>query len=552
MKRDIKGWHIIALVIIIAGVLLTAWTAHQQDQQMRRELLTKAKIAAVNIDPVIVEALNGSPSDIGSPDYQRLKIQMAQIKAADPSIRFAYLMGQRPEEIFFYVDSEPADSLGYSPPGQAYPEATALLKTDFSDKTEITEGPISDRWGTWVSVAIPITDQKTGRVVAFIGIDVDGRYWNYEIARSCADVIGASLLILLLVVTFGLTQRRNQREQQRLAASENKFSRTFHTNPALMAVSSIEGGRFLDVNMSFLETIGYSREEVIGRTPSDIGLYSDPAQWDVIQSQLKETGQVGNVDVKVKRKDHDMLDGLFSGTNIDVAGLPCLLMVIHDITERRRAEAALRESERTINILLNAVPDDLALVNSERKIIAANESMAEKLGQTPNALTGRAIGEFMPSSVLSATLERVINSQKTDGQIYFEERWNGRWLETMVFPVTDRDGTDVRIAIQSRDITHWKDLEEELKKAGLSQANLNIEKFQTLNDQIRNPLQVIKGYLSIDPVAYHDAINKQVAIIDKLVTQLDMGWLESVKVRQFLLKHSYRLTTTEPQQGSGP
>ena len=256
MKRDIRWWHVLALCIVIAGVLLTAWTAQQQDQQLRKELLIKATIAAVNIDPAMVESLQGSPSDISSPDYQHLKIQMAQIRAADPSIRFAYLMGQKPEGIFFYVDSEPADSNDYSPPGQVYPEATVLLNSAFYDKMPITEGPIPDSYGTWVSAVVPITDQESGQVVALMGIDVDARYWTYDIIRTCADIIASTLLLLVLVITFGLTQRRNQREQRRLSASEEKFSRTFHTNPAIMAVSLLEGGRFLDVNTSFLAAIG--------------------------------------------------------------------------------------------------------------------------------------------------------------------------------------------------------------------------------------------------------------------------------------------------------
>ena len=292
MTRNITWWQVIALVIIIAGVLLTAWTAQQQDQQLRKDLLIKARIAVESIDPAMVETLNGSPSDIASPDYQHLKVQMARIRAADPSIRFAYLLGQRPEGVFFYVDSEPADSVDNSPPGQVYTEVTDRIVKVFSNNQDMTEGPSPDRWGTWVTSVVPVTDQETGQLVALFAMDVDARYWTYTIAKELATVIAVTLLMLVLVVTFGLTQRRNRREQRNLAASEDKFSRTFHTNPALMAVSSIEDGRFIDVNSSFLQALGYSREEVIGRTIPDLGLYSDPAQWEFIQRQLKETGQI--------------------------------------------------------------------------------------------------------------------------------------------------------------------------------------------------------------------------------------------------------------------
>ena len=200
-------------------------------------------------------------------------------------------------------------------------------------------------------------------------------------------------------------------------------------------------------------------------------------------------------------------------------------------------ERQLKERDETIRALLNAVPDDLVLINSERKIIAINESMAKKLGLMPAALIGRKIGDFLTSSVLSGMLDRAITSPVTGRPTYFEEELNNRWFETQVHTVADRTGTDMRIVIQSHDITDRKRLEETLKQEGISQIGQNMEKFQILNDQIRNPLQVIRGYLALDHTKYSDAINKQVGMIDNLVTQLDMGWLESEKVQQFFLKH---------------
>lgn len=359
MTRDIRWWHVIALVIIIAGVLLTVWTAQQQDQQLRTELLTKARIAAETVHPAMVEALTGSPSDLVSPDYQHLKVQMARIRAADPSIRFTYLMGQRPDGLFFYVDSEPPDSEDYSPPGQVYTEASPILLRAFSEKGEMTEGPVSDRWGTWVSASVAVTDPETGRLVALFGMDLDAAYWYITIAKSCAAIISASLLILVLVVSFGLTLRHNQKGQRRLAASEEKFSRAFQANPAVMAVSTIEDVRLLDVNSTFLETLGYSHEEVIGKTSSDLGLFSDPVQLNVIISQLNKTGQVHDVDVKIRRKNHDVLDGLFSAITIDVADIPRLLMIVVDITERKRVEDALRKVNQKLNVLSRLTRQDL-------------------------------------------------------------------------------------------------------------------------------------------------------------------------------------------------
>ncbi len=346
--QGIRWWHVVALVIAITGVLLVVGTAQQQDQQLRHDLLIKAKIAAGIVDPAKVETLNGSVSDLGSPDYQHLKEQMAQIRASDPSVRFSYLLGQGPQGVFFYVDSEPVGSMAYSSPGKLYPEASSFIRRTFSDKEPATLGPESDRRGTWVSAAVPVIDQETGREVALFGVDVDAGNWYYLVAEECVAVILVTFLFVLLVVIFGLNERRNQSDQQRLASSEEKFSRAFHTNPALMSVSSREDRTFIDVNASFLKKLGYTREDVIGKTALDIGLCPDPAELDIIQAHLKETGETSDLDVSFITKDKVVMYGSFSSSTIEINGMPCLLSVILDITGRKQAEETLRETGRVI------------------------------------------------------------------------------------------------------------------------------------------------------------------------------------------------------------
>jgi uncharacterized protein (UPF0297 family) len=106
-----------------------------------------------------------------------------------------------------------------------------------------------------------------------------------------------------------------------------------------------------------------------------------------------------------------------------------------------------------------------------------------------------------------------------------------------MFPMTDTNGRITRITIQSHDITGRKHFEEQLKNEGVAQIEQNMEQFQTLHDQIRNPLQAILGYLQLGDPAYHPKIIHQVQEIDNLVVRLDKGWVQSEKVRSFLLRH---------------
>jgi PAS domain S-box-containing protein len=498
MTRDISWWQVIALVVIIVGVLLAVWTAQQQDQQLRRDLLTKARIATGNLDPAKIEALTGSASDLESPDYQHLKEQMVGIRAADPSIRFAYLMGQKPEGIFFYVDSEPADSADYSPPGQTYDEAATPTLMAFSEEKEMSGGPASDRWGTWVTAFIPVTDPGTGQVVAIFAMDVDARFWNYAIAKESASIIAATLLILVLVLTFGLLQRRNERERRNLAASEDKFSRAFHTNPAPMAVSSTADGRFVDVNASFLRVFEFSREDVIGKTPSDLGLYSDPAKWKAIQDQLKGTGQVWDMDVKVITKHRDTRNGLFSATTIDVAGIPGILMVIIDITERKRAEDALRESEQRTRSLITSMDDLLFVLDRELVFREYYKPHNAKLFIRPEFFIGRHFDEIgfpePANGIIRNALAQTLNTGTSSRAEYRLEIQNiPTWFDLHVTSFEGPDNMRAGLTCVVRDITERKLIEETLLKVN---EKLNVLSRLTRRE-LTNEIFVLNSYLEL-------------------------------------------------------
>lgn len=78
------------------------------------------------------------------------------------------------------------------------------------------------------------------------------------------------------------------------------------------------------------------------------------------------------------------------------------------------------------------------------------------------------------------------------------------------------------------------------------QIEQNMEQFQILNDQIRNPLQAIMGYINLDCVLYRERIMEQIERVDNLVSCLDHGWVESEKVRKFLLRHYRDKQDNEP------
>lgn len=150
---------VVLMALLCLGTLFTWWLVVQADHEMRLDLLLRTRIAmqAVNVEQI--QALSGTDADLERPEYQRLKEQLAAICAASPQCRFAYLLGRQADgTVFFYVDSEPSSSEDYSPPGQIYEEASETTHNVFETRVEAVEGPVADRWGTWVSGLVPIND----------------------------------------------------------------------------------------------------------------------------------------------------------------------------------------------------------------------------------------------------------------------------------------------------------------------------------------------------------------------------------------------------------
>jgi CheY-like chemotaxis protein len=204
---------------------------------------------------------------------------------------------------------------------------------------------------------------------------------------------------------------------------------------------------------------------------------------------------------------------------------------------RYHLDLLTREKERTIRVLANAIPDPVMLLDRRLKILAANDAMVHNLRtdrpdewQTP---------VFLPenSGRYAALLPRIAKALSTLVPGVFEEQEGDTWYEISLFPVAGPDPEDPLLLIQYHDITARKRFEEELRTGGLSQIEQNMEQFQILNDEIRNPLQAILGYVNMDCRKHQGDIIEQIRAINNLVHRLDHGWIESGKIRQFLIRH---------------
>ena len=147
---------------------------------------------------------------------------------------------------------------------------------------------------------------------------------------STAEIYGSELEKRLADLEHA-RRALNESEQDRLA-SEEKFEKIFHSSPIAFSITTLEEGRFLEVNKAFELRYGFSRQEVLGRTVHELRIWEDPADRRLLVSQLKRGGPIRNVVTRLRAKCGEFKLTAFSADRIQFEGQSCILAVSGDVS----------------------------------------------------------------------------------------------------------------------------------------------------------------------------------------------------------------------------
>ena len=264
-----------------------------------------------------------------------------------------------------------------------------------------------------------------------------------------------------------VTLREEAQAEQR--ASEERFARIFEAAPMAIAVTQVSTGHCLNVNPEFLRRSGYTRGEVIGRTPFDLGVWVDPLERDDVARTLQEGGKVLNREVQFRLKSGAVADTLMSVASVMIGAEACTVMLMRDITLEKQSQRVLAESEeryrqtatqlqRTLDLSLDLINS----INAEGRFVTMSAACQQILGYTPEELIGRTYIDFVHPDDRAVTTHE--DASITGGQptTSFQNRYlhkNGSvvWLEwaAVVMP------GDPLMYCVARDITKRRAAEED-------------------------------------------------------------------------------------------
>jgi PAS domain S-box-containing protein len=334
----IAVWMASGLLVGIETWGLLRLTGSHGDAERRRSLLGRVQTGARLLDRAALAALRGVGTDEGGAAHRAIQAGLRSLRASVPDAQFAYLLARRAGVVVFLADSEPENSPDYSPPGQEYGEASPDLRGLFDRGSGLVEGPIRDRWGSWVSALAPV--DIDGQTVAVLGVDVDAVVWGRSIAYHRLGGIAVSLMLAglcgALLVGFHFSRESGGLIQE----GERRTKLLLDHMPTGVLVIDTATQAVEDANPAALGLLGLPRDQVVGqpcRTLLGAGSDGDcaaPADCDPRQAREHE----------LVRGDGSRVTVLRSTTRLDLGGRPHLLESFVDLTDRKRMERDLTEA----------------------------------------------------------------------------------------------------------------------------------------------------------------------------------------------------------------
>lgn len=269
------------------------------------------------------------------------------------------------------------------------------------------------------------------------------------------------------------------------------------TNSSLTGIFIHLDGRYIYVNDRFAKMHGYHPEELLEKEYKTL-IHPDDREdvAEMVSKRLKGESVPYQYEVRRLKKDGQSIWCEMIATGIKYKDKPAVMGNIMDITKRKQAERALRESEKMARALLNATTDAVVLLDSQGIILDVNDTYSRRFQKSAKEILGLCIWYLFPAEVTGLRIANVRKVFDSGKPVRVVDERRGIWNDTNIYPIYNSRGEVTRVAVFVRDVTEQKvaeeyvhNLSQQLMKA---QENERRRIAQDLHDNVAQDISLLK------------------------------------------------------------
>jgi PAS domain S-box-containing protein len=333
----------------------------------------------------------------------------------------------------------------------------------FSPARDAMLAPWGPAWADGGVNAVGIFPLRVGGQVAY----------GMALGAGDADGFDAQTLRLLSEmaadISFGLDRLAQAR---RVRDSELRFSTMFRYSPDSILIMRMADGLAEDANDAFLESFGYSLDEVVGQPVWDAALWARAEERDALFARLERTGTVKEFEACWQKRSGERVDCLISGEIVVLGGQRHLVCTAQDVTERRRAERMLYARKQEFRALAENSPDIISRFGRDGRRLYANPEMGRAFGVAVSDLIGKTTVEGLPDSQMArkvhdAVARVIASAAEIELEVEGKEAGGTRSVHRhlRLVPEFGTDGQVASVLAIGRDISRMKETERRLRES---------------------------------------------------------------------------------------
>lgn len=267
--------------------------------------------------------------------------------------------------------------------------------------------------------------------------------------------------------SYGFIVMTVQRERSEKNSAQEKYRQIFRAIPDIIFITNLETGEILDVNESYTQTMGYTKEESIGKTSLELSIWKNKKDRDNFVNIVMKNGYCRNMEMQILTKYGEELSSLISSSLMELNDKKYIISVIRNISQSKQIAKLLRKNEMTFKAIMEQSPYSVALMDkfgvfeyvNKKFLETTGYKIEEVIGQTQDKLKSPYHKDDFYSNIwnevtLSGHFSGEICSRKKDGELF--------WENIKISPIIDENGTLLQYLSIQENITDKKMLEEEL------------------------------------------------------------------------------------------